>query len=253
MFDSLNIIEYEKKINSFTNKVREIHPIKLLKTLYLYRVIYSRFKDRDELISSLIIYLTNIYQSIEVNNTNSNSTLKLEQLESLINDFSIIYFESLCITMKNEDDASKVTRIKDFSHGISYPFITLEVFSYLLEEQNDLIKDSYNISVSNLMNELVKMSLILRSLPKTVDLKRDISELIKNIDEFLPDEFFNILEQTEIPDKLLYNLGNKVGKSTDFLNRNNYPGWLYVDLPTTFKPLLINNGGIYIYFITTYL
>lgn len=247
-----NIEKYERKIQKYIEKVKDYEPIKLLKSLYLYRGISlvkpkSNLAHRnEEILTAMIIYTTNIYQSIEQLETETISHINIIQLEKLIDIFQDVFVSTEFVVEDLSRD-SKVTRLKDVANGISYPFITLDIFYGLLKNQTEIIEKIYDINVDDMFGEYAKISMMLRSLPNTVDLKLAENELFTDMDLFLPDSYFDLRLQTKLPDKLLLDLGNKIGRSTDFLSRERKSGWIYTDLPSTFHPLLIKDKGIYIF------
>lgn len=247
-----NIENYEKAIKHFIDKIRYYEPIILLKSLYLYRginLIKPKSKlihKNEEILTAMIIYVTNIYQSINLSKTELIKHINILHLEELIDIFQDIFVNSEFVVDDFNRD-SKVTRLKDVSNGISYPFITLDIFCGLLKNQKELIDKVYNIGIDDMFVEFANMSMMLRGLPRTVDLNRKEDEMFSNIDCIIPDSYFDLRTQTKLPEKFLIDLSNEIGNSTDFLTRLSKPGWIYTDLPSIFHPLLRNENGIYLF------
>ncbi len=235
-----------KLIDKFINLIRDKHPIKLLKKLYIYKflVTYGKKDDFKHLntiiLTNMITYLISIYQSINLDMDNSND-ITFENLENLIELFKEIYFYS---SVDNEFSSdSKVTSLKDVSSGISYPMVTIEIIINILSSQEELIKVRYGVDIDFLCQELVHLSQKLLGLPIEINLDRD--DLFVKINNELPDSFFDLSKKTQLPLKLLKELSNPIDNTSNYLTRETYAGWPNIDTPSKFHPLLEYEDGFY--------
>jgi len=238
--------EITNLINDFINQIKNKHPIKMLKRLYFYNFLVNYGKNEglkhhnSTILTNMIVYLISIYQSIELH-INDYEEITFDFLETLIEKFTDIYmYSSMNIDFSID---SKVTSLKDVASGISYPMVTIELITNLLSTQEKLIINKYGINIESLFQELINLSIMLRSIPKTIELEG--KSLFNKIDDKLKDSHFDLTTSTKFPRILLKELSNKIGNLTDYLTRESYAGWPNIDAPSKFYPLLEYENGIY--------
>src|SRR5690554_5521404 len=240
--------EINNLIFEFIDSIKTKHPIKLLKKLYVYRFLISINKtvnlkyNNYTILTSLITYLISLFQSVEINLKNLSDVSFIE-LEDIITRFEDIYIYSAMDTELFED--SKVTSLKDVVSGISYPLVTIEIIISLLTSQEQLLKNNYNIASNDLFEEYIELSLLLRSLPKDINLNLNNEYLFLIIDDVLPDEYFDLVKKTKLPPSFLNDFTKNIGVKGEFTERNEFPGWPNIDAPGKFYPFLEFDNKIY--------
>lgn len=240
----------QKNIKRFIRRACEFDAIRLLKSVYLYNLYIiseqaNGLKHKNyDIMRFLIIYLINIFQSVKVPNNISRSHNDLIELETLIDDFEKMFLANETI-ISSLDDNIDMFRLKDTQGGISYPFITLDIYYYLLLDQANLIELTYGISLVDLFTTLSETSLLLRSVPDTLDLSKGFINNLSDIDNVLPDNHFDLMTISKIPKKMLIDLSHEIGGGTDFISRTVKPGWPFVDMPTEFTPLIKQSDIIF--------
>lgn len=246
----MNEIKLDTLINKFITKIIKKHPIKLLKNLFVYRfLIYLNVdnnlvhKDKT-ILTGVIDYLISIYQSTNIKE-DVCSEIDIDYIEDVILLFEEIYSLYRFLD-KSFEPESKVTSIKDNTSGITYPIVLIEIINNILLSQENMILETYGVDHLFLMKELVELTYKLRTLPEPVEFDNQGLTFQKLI-EMVPDTYFDLKSNTNLPIKLLKDFSQIIGEHTDYLKRKEYRGWPNIDSPGKFRPLIEYENGIYIF------
>ena len=191
----------------------------------------------------------------------------IEELHSLIQNFYVCWIAKLeDLVPGTENDILKSiieAQIMYLVRGHRYPVFEIEYYQKLLQEHDDIFKDVFGISSTDIINGISKLQYSLTQ--GKVDALNQFQNIFEEFQNYKVEEqdaffaehkqenedFYNkffgtqlhdVAKITQWPDNFIKELSWELDDKTNFFNDSPFAGWPIIDLPVFKRPFIrINN------------
>lgn len=236
--------EIQKKVNAFVRYITRFDLIDITIKIIEEKLKTLNFNNKleQETLSDILSYA----QSIFAGNPISNKTPRKPNLRKIRRKFLQVFLWS---TYHNVQSLSGydcrvspqfASRLHEISFSDCYPKIYIDIISKLLQHQEDLLQQTYGISVEDVTKGLSNIletfhDIVVRFIPKQKIMKEKF--LVKSVTNW-PDDFIKDLEY-------------KCGEASYYSTREKYPNWFKIEAPINKKPFINIRGESYFTSIAT--